>query len=62
MFVFKFPVMPYSEEGVDRDMTSYSLVKSYPAGDSHNEKIPAWTPKEVFYTVGEEYLKLENRK
>jgi len=62
VFVFKFPVMPYSEEGVDRDMTSYSLVKSYPAGDSHNEKIPAWTPKEVFYTVGEEYLKLENRK
>lgn len=59
IYVFSFPIMPYSEEkGKDMDMTSYSLVKSFPKQDSHSQKIPNWEPKEAYKRLAEIYSKI----
>lgn len=60
VYVFSYPIYPYSSNGIDMDMISYSLVKSYPRDDPHWKHIPAWTPKEVFYRLGNIYMEMEN--
>ncbi len=60
VFVFSYPIYPYSTDGIDMDMISYSLVKSYPKTSSHWNQIPAWTPKELFYRLGRIYMEMEN--
>lgn len=60
VFLFSYPIYPYSSDGIDMDMISYALVKSYPEDSPHWNKIPAWTPKEVFYRLGQIYMSMEN--
>lgn len=60
VFVFSYPIYPYEKEGIDMDMVSYSLVKYYPEGNPRWNRIPAWTPKEVFYRLGRIYMEMEN--
>ncbi len=59
IYVFSFPIMPYSEEkGKDMDMTSFSLVKSFPKHDSRSKKIPNWEAKEAYYRLATIYDKI----
>lgn len=62
VYVFSYPVYPYTPGGIDYDMISYALVKSFPAGDPHWQQIPAWIPKEAFYRLGSIYARMENMK
>lgn len=57
IFVFAFPIMYYSEN-LDLDMTSFSLVKSFPKEDSRSQKIPSWEPKEAYKRLAEAYSKM----
>ena len=57
VYVFSYPIYPYSETGIDYDMTSYALVKSFPSTDPRSKQIPAWEPKKAFYRVGEIFSK-----
>lgn len=59
VFVFAFPIMFYSEY-LDLDMTSYSLVKSFPKEDSRSKKVPSWEPKEAYKRLAEVYRKMAN--
>ena len=61
-FVFAFPIYPHRTKGVDLDMTSYALVKSYPQSDSRSQEIPAWCPKQGFYRLGAIYNGLSIEK
>ncbi len=61
IFVFRFPVYPYSETSIDMDMISYSLVKSFEADDPRSTQMPPWIPKEAFYTLGSIYSSLADR-
>ncbi len=61
IYVFKFPVYPYSETGIDMDMISYSLVKSFRLDDSRSGQMPPWIPKEAFYTLGAIYASLADK-
>ncbi len=36
-------------------MTSYALVKSFPATDARSQRLPAWEPKRAFFRLGEVY-------
>ena len=58
VFVFKFPVYPYRDNGADLDMTSYALVKSFAPDDSRSLIFPGWVPKLAFYQVGISYSEL----
>ena len=58
--MFRFPIYPYRSEGFDQDMTSYALVKSFPADDARSRQFPAWQPKEAFYRLGEVFSRLAN--
>lgn len=58
IFVFAFPIMPYGEEGLDLDMTSYSLVKSFPEHDPRSQKMPGWEPKEAYDRLAKIYGKM----
>ena len=60
VYVFSYPIYPYSADGIDMDMISYSLVKSFPDNNPHWSQIPAWTPKEAFYRLGLMYMKYMN--
>lgn len=60
VYVFSYPIYPFSPDGIDMDMISYALVKSYPKNDPHWEQIPAWTPKEAFYRLGRKYMEYMN--
>lgn len=60
IFVFSFPVYPYDTEGIDYDMLSFALVKSFPAGDAHGKGIPSWVPKQAFYRLGSIYTAMDN--
>ena len=62
VYVFSYPIYPYSKTGVDYDMTSYALVKSFPSTDARNKKIPSWEPKEAFYRVGEIFGKIKSKE
>lgn len=62
VYVFSYPIYPYSTEGTDMDMISYSLVKSYPENNPIWSQIPAWTPKEAFYRLGRIYMEYMNVK
>ena len=57
VYVFSYPIYPYSESGIDYDMVSYALVKSFPSKDSRSKQIPSWEPKKAFYRVGEIFSK-----
>ena len=59
VYVFSYPIYPYSKSGVDFDMTSYALVKSFPPTDARYKQIPSWEPKEAFYRVGEIFSKIK---
>lgn len=59
VYVFSYPIYPYSKSGVDFDMTSYSLVKSFSPTDARYKQIPSWEPKEAFYRVGEVFSKIK---
>ncbi len=60
IYVFSYPIYPYSDEGVDLDMTSYALVKSFKETDPKSSMIPAWAPKDAFFRLGEVYTRLAN--
>ena len=60
VYVFSFPIYPYSESGIDYDMVSYALVKSFPSTDARSKQIPSWEPKKAFYRVGEIFSKFSN--
>lgn len=62
VYVFSYPIYPYSKTGVDYDMVAYSLVKSFPSTDARNEQIPSWEPKEAFYRVGEIFGKIKSKE
>lgn len=62
IYVFSYPIYPYSEQGVDLDMTSYALVKSFKESDPRSRMMPAWQPKEAFFRLGEVYTRLANKK
>ena len=61
IFVFRYPIYPYSNEGIDYDLTSYALVKSFKDTDPRSHRIPAWEPKEAFFRLGELYTRLSNQ-
>lgn len=50
-YVFSFPCMPTGEGAKDLDMTSYSLVKTFPDRDERPKAMPPWAPKESFHRV-----------
>lgn len=62
VYVFAYPIYPFVPGGIDYDMISYSLVKSFPAGDPHWSQIPAWIPKEAFFRLGSIYASMEERE
>ena len=56
IYVFAFPIMPYSEEiGKDMDMTSFSLVKSFAKEDARSKTVPNWEKKEAFHRLANIY-------
>ena len=57
VYVFSYPIYPYSDSGIDYDMVSYALVKSFPSTDERSKQIPSWEPKKAFYRVGEIFSK-----
>lgn len=59
VYVFSFPIMPYRPGGLDQDMTSYAIVKTYPADSDRGRMMPPWEPKEAFYRLAEVYRGLE---
>lgn len=59
VYVFSFPIMPYRPVGLDQDMTSYAIVKTYPADCDRGRMMPPWEPKEAFYRLAEVYRGLE---
>ena len=59
VYVFSFPIMPYRPGGLDQDMTSYAIVKTYPADSDRGRMMPPWEPKEAFYRLAEVYRDLE---
>ena len=62
VYVFSYPIYPYSKTGVDYDRVAYSLVKSFPSTDARNKQIPSWEPKEAFYRVGEIFGKIKSKE
>ncbi len=58
VYVFRFPIYPYREKGCDQDMTSYALVKSFPAEDDRSQQFPSWQPKEAFLRLGKVFANL----
>lgn len=50
-YVFSFPCMSTGEGTKDLDMTSYSLVKTFPDRDERSKAMPPWAPKESFLRV-----------
>lgn len=61
VFVFSYPIYPYSDTGIDYDMISYALVKSFPEGSEQSRMMPAWQPKEAFFRLGSVYTRLADR-
>lgn len=59
VFVFSYPIYPYMKNGIDYDMISYALVKSFPDDSPRWRHIPAWVPKEAFYRLGAVYSAME---
>lgn len=60
IYVFAFPIMPYSGPGNrDFDMTTFSLVKSFPKDDPRSKKMPSWEKKEAFDRLGKVFGKLK---
>lgn len=59
VYVFSFPISPYREQGFDPDMTSYSLVKTYPSDDARSRRMPPWAPKEAFHAVAEAFRRFD---
>ena len=62
VYVFSYPIYPYSKSGVDYDMVGYSLVKSFPSTDARYKQLPSWEPKEAFYRVGEVFGKIKSKE
>jgi len=60
IFVFAYPLYPYCKHGVDLDMTSYALVKTFCDTAPRSHAFPAWEPKEAFFRLGEIYTRLAN--
>ena len=60
VYVFSYPIFPYSGDGIDYDMTSYALVRSFPATDARSQRSPAWEPKRAFFRLGEVYNSMNN--
>lgn len=61
VYVFKFPIYPYKENGTELDKISYSLVKSFAVEDPRSKLMPAWEPKEAFYRLGALFSKLDRQ-
>ncbi len=59
IYVFAFPAFPYDENGVDLDMTSFALVRSYPKHDPRAKKVPSWEKKEAFHRLADLYRQME---
>lgn len=62
VYAYSFPLYPYDKDGIDMDMISYAIVKSYPEGDPHRLSIPSWTPKEAFFRLGKIYTEMEEKE
>ncbi len=61
VYVFRYPIYPYKEDGIDKDMVSYSLVKSFEKDDARSKIMPPWQPKEAFFRLGAVFTKLADR-
>lgn len=53
IFVFAWPAFPAGEGARDIDMMSFSLVRSFPAGDQRSAQMPPWERKQAFHRVAE---------
>lgn len=62
VYVFRYPIYPYREKGCDKDMTSYSLVKSFAEDDARSRQFPSWQPKEAFFRLGKVFSQIESRE
>lgn len=62
IYVFSYPIYPFSETGIDYDMVSYALVKSFPEGSPQSREMPAWQPKQAFFRLGSLYTRLADRR
>ena len=58
VYVFRYPIYPYNKEGIDYDMVSYALVKSFDKESAKAKSIPAWEPKEAFFRLGSIYTRM----
>lgn len=61
IYVFSYPIYPYSQTGIDYDMVSYALVKSFPEGSPQSRMMPAWEPKQAFFRLGSLYTRLAEK-
>ncbi len=61
VYVFRYPIYPYSDSGIDKDMVSYALVKSFAPDDARSRLMPSWQPKEAFYRLGALFAKFEEK-
>lgn len=62
IYVFSYLIYPYSDTGIDYDMVSYALVKSFPEGSPQSKMIPAWQPKQAFFRLGSLYTSIADRE
>lgn len=63
VYVFAFPIMPYAGEGnKDLDMTSFSLVTSFPKDDPRSKRMPSWEKKAAFDRLGQVYGELRKEE
>lgn len=62
IYVFSYPIYSYSDTGIDYDMVSYALVKSFPAGSPQSKMMPAWQPKQAFFRLGSLYTSMADRE
>lgn len=60
-FEFSKPAMPTGEGAFDMDMASFSLVKSFPAGDPRSREMPPWAPTLAYRRLGEVFKSLKAR-
>lgn len=59
IFVFSYPIYPYNPTGLDLDMTSYALVKSFPPDSPRSHKLPSWEPKQSFFRLGKIFTSMK---
>ncbi len=61
IYVFAFPLYPYDEKGIDLDMTSFAIVRSFPKHDPRSNQIPSWEKKESYRRLAAVYGELARK-